>query len=350
MIVGACGFGSTGSSVICDYLLEFDDVEVLDKIEFDIASGTDGLADLEFHLMHPHNRTSDSIYAIKRFRKFIKDKTKYYENKGGIRQGYLESRTNEFLDSIVQLKWNWVDNRTESKFKKNFGIDILMNKMVPRIERKLGHEINVWPMSQVEFSAMPSDFYKIALDYVDDLLVSMGSQKRKITILDQPFAGNNPQASFPFYKDPYAIVVDRDPRDNYVFAKTKLLGRNHFMAVQSVEAFCRYYRLLRDNQPYREENERILVLKFEDLVYEYEKTTQTVRNFLKLDKNLRPKTIFDPSLSIANTQVYKRFPKYSDDIKYIEDNLTEYLYPFEKFGDIKIEGKMFSGKSPLHSK
>ena len=67
MIVGACGFGSTGSSAVSDYLLEFGDTAVLDALEFTWASGVDGLADLEYHVMHPHQRTQDSIVAIDRF-------------------------------------------------------------------------------------------------------------------------------------------------------------------------------------------------------------------------------------------------------------------------------------------
>ena len=34
MIVGACGFGSTGSSVVTDYLKEFDGIQVKDDFEF----------------------------------------------------------------------------------------------------------------------------------------------------------------------------------------------------------------------------------------------------------------------------------------------------------------------------
>ena len=39
MIIGACGFGSTGSSAVSDYLLEFEGTSVLDKIEFTWVSG-----------------------------------------------------------------------------------------------------------------------------------------------------------------------------------------------------------------------------------------------------------------------------------------------------------------------
>ena len=34
MIIGACGFGATGSSVLTDLLREYDDIQVYDTFEF----------------------------------------------------------------------------------------------------------------------------------------------------------------------------------------------------------------------------------------------------------------------------------------------------------------------------
>lgn len=82
-----------------------------------------------------------------------------------------------------------------------------------------------------------------------------------------------------FFDDPYAIVVDRNPRDNYVFAKTKLLGRNHFMAVDTVDDFIKYYRALRMNQPYKNPCDRVLSLQFEEMVYDYDIATKKIRDF-----------------------------------------------------------------------
>lgn len=125
-----------------------------------------------------------------------------------------------------------------------------------------------------------------------------------------------------FFKDPYAIVVDRDPRIIYVFGKTRLLTKNHFMPTEDVKAFVDYFRSIREGQPYKEPNERILILQFEDFVYNYDESTKALRDFLKLPENPRPRTIFDPALSKANTQVFKRFPQYAEDIKYIEEQLS----------------------------
>ena len=78
MIIGACGFGATGSSVVTDYLKEFDNVQVKGNFEFTYVSGINGLVYLERALMNPINRTGDSIYAIEQFKKRVsKYKCKY---------------------------------------------------------------------------------------------------------------------------------------------------------------------------------------------------------------------------------------------------------------------------------
>jgi hypothetical protein len=164
--------------------------------------------------------------------------------------------------------------------------------------------------------------------------------------LDQPFAGNNPQACFKFFDDPYAVVVDRDPRDNYVFAKTKLLGRFHLMPINHVDDFVKYYRAIRKDQPYKQPHERILRMQFENFVYHYDEATSKLRDFFHLPDNPNPKTIFDPALSISNTQVWKRYPQFAKDIEYIEKELPEYLFDFTGCPEPDPSSKMFWGKSP----
>ena len=124
--------------------------------------------------------------------------------------------------------------------------------------------------------------------------------------------------------------MDRDPRDLYVFGKTKLMGRMRFFPIDSVEDFIIYYRAIRKDRPYLQSDHRVLCLQFEGMVYEYDKTMQKLRTFLNLPNNPHPKTVFDPSLSMANTQVYKRYTQFADDVKKIEEALPEYLFDFSK--------------------
>lgn len=351
MIIGTCGFGSTGSSVISDYLLEYKDnnIQVLDSIEFTWAFDVDSLIDLENHLTNPHNRTDGSIIAIKRYIEHMKRCERIYEKCGGLNHTALEDSVHRFLNSIIDVSWDWFMCTSKmGMFEKLFKQSLLIQRVIPFFEKKRGKQLHCYPMEKVHLSIHPENYEEYAKEHLRELLRAMGADLNKTIVLDQPFPGNNPQVCLKYFDDPYAIVVDRDPRDNYVFAKTKLIGRNHFMPVENVVDFVKYYRAIRDEQPYKNNHPRVLSLKFEDLVYEYDNTTKVLREFLQLPENPNPKSIFDPSLSINNTQVFRRFPEFQDDIKYIEENLHDYLFDFSRYPTPDLSGDMFFGKSPLH--
>jgi len=350
MIIGACGFGATGSSVVTDYLKEYDNIIVKDDLEFTYLKSLDGMLFLERAVMNPYNRTGDSIAAIRRFQELVKRKKHSYE-KHGLSSEVFEQSAKDFIDAITMTKWHWT-SRVEKKGWRYSPTNILrkymLKKVIPAKEKKLGHRFTSWPMEEVRLSVRPDNFYEAAQKHVDELLKGMGLDQDKIIALDQPFAGNNPQVCFPFCKDPYAVIVDRDPRDLYVFGKTKLMGKMHFFPIDRVEDFIIYYRCLRKGQPYLQVHPKILSIRFEDLVYEYDKTTTKLREFLHLPENPHPKSVFDPSLSIANTQVFKRYPQFAEDVKKIEEALPEYLFDFSKYPEPDFNKKMFYGKSPKH--
>lgn len=349
MIVGTCGFGSTGSSAVSDYLKEYKTLQVIDKFEFSWVSATDGLIDLDFHVNHPHSRTSDSITAIERYKNLCKKKARVFAN-SGLEPEFFSDSVDKFISSIVTTSWKW---NSPTKINLSFSERVIRKllretKLITKWEMKHGCQWGGYPYVDVYLSIMPPDFDIKAKNHVMEIVKALSDNSGRDIIMDQPFPGNNPQACFKFYDDPYAIVVDRDPRDNYTFAKTKLLSShtNHLMPTNSVKDFVKYYRALRDNQPYKEIDPRILRLQFEDMVYNYEEATKKIQNFLHLSENPNPKSIFDPIISRPNTQVWKRYPKFADDIKYIEDNLTEYLYDYTDCPEPDTDGEMFFGKSP----
>ena len=67
MIIGSCGYGATGSSVLTDLLREYDDIQVYDNFEFVIAYRVDGLQDLEYHLMKQYAKNSLVIMLLNVF-------------------------------------------------------------------------------------------------------------------------------------------------------------------------------------------------------------------------------------------------------------------------------------------
>ena len=39
---------------------------------------------------------------------------------------------------------------------------------------------------------------------------------------------------------------------------------------------------------------------------------------------------FNPDISIKNTRLWEKIPGVSEDMKYIEEHLAEYLYPYKE--------------------
>ena len=348
MFVGTCGFGSTGSSAVSDYLKEFDCNQVLDRIEFTIAYGTDGLTDLERHLMFPTGRAAEGTAAIIRFRLKMRNDARYLSSKRktGLSVGKISKITDEYLDSITQLYWKGYQNYKNSFWHLQFGRRVMKSRIVPLIEKITKKKYLWYPFEDLPFSVKPENFYSESQKFIKRLLTAMNADFSKNIVMDQPFSGPNPQASFPFFDDPFAIVVDRDPRDNYIFAKTKLRGVYTFMPTENVHDFIKYYRASRDNQPYKSSDKRVMNIQFEEMVYDYDSATEKIRNFLGLPVNPCPKSIFDPALSVANTQTFKRFPQFNDEVRIIEKELPEYLFDFGKYPEPDLTGEMFYGKSP----
>lgn len=354
MIVSTCGFGSTGSSAVSDYLMECDNTQVMDKVEFTLTSCVDGLCDLEYHLMKQHARQHEGITAIQRFQARIKSFEKRWKKRTGITYKSIEQFTEEFLDRITQVKYIGMSPRIYkggNKFvNEKFGDAILLRRIIKPLEKKkvIKKDYYGYPFGEVRLSIHPADFYVAAQEYVKNILSGMGADFNKMIVLDQAFSGVDPAASFPFYEDPYAIVVDRDPRDMYIFAKKVLLTTGRFMPTDTVENFITYYKLLRDNQPYKQPNERCLLVRFEEMVYDYENTVNRIDKFLNVT-NTRRKTVFVPEMSAANTNLVKKFPEFAEDVEKIEKELKEYLFDFDKYPSVKDSGTMFFGKSPLNN-
>ena len=353
MIISTCSFGSTGSSVITDYLKEFDGLHVMDDTELTWISAVDGIIDLDYHLNNPHNRTGDSIKAIERYKSLCEKKMPSFE-KCGISRSVFEKSLDEFLASIIMTSWKWnTKPLKEEPLWRRLVIKVLnKTKYIHKWELKNKRQWEGFPYKDVYFSVKPKNFDVAVKKHIKDVLYAFGAKENEHLVFDQLFPGNNPQSCFKYFDDPYAIVVDRDPRDVYVFGRTVLLKGipGHIMPLNDVKDFVIYYRALRDNQPYKEKNDRILCLRFEDLVYHYDETTKKLRDFLHLGDNPNPKSIFDPSISMANTQVWKRYPEFQKDIEYIENELKEYLFDFTGCPEPDMNAKMFKGRSTKNRK
>jgi hypothetical protein len=352
--IGICGFGETGSSAVSDLLKEFDENTVLDQCEFILPYCPDGLEDLSYHLHEGCLKFQSSVVAIERFKRLCKSNAiKGIKKATHNKFMYL---TKKYIENITQEEWYSMSNvdytlypllSNNRLFRKSCNY---LLRIYDKIEGIINHEINAFPLHKTSFSVNPENYYEISKRYINEIIIFLGKEGNKNVILDQPFAGNNPQKSFKFFTNPVAIVVDRDPRDHYLWSRIFCRSKGmRFVPVDSVEKYVKFYRNLRKNMPYLEKRPDILNIRFEDMIYEYDKTIKKIMVFLDLKKHSQPQSIFNPTFSMSNTCLIDLYPEYAEDIKYIENELPEYLYPFKNDHNKKISnGKMFLGKSPLN--
>lgn len=353
LTIGTCGFCSTGSSAVSDYLKEFDENQVLDSHEFTVAYLPDGLCDLEYHLTKHIVRDDSSSIAIPRFRRYMEKYKSQFVSTGNISSDEFDSLIESFIKELTQVSFRSIRRSDRLLFPSktyNFFARRIVQHLILPLNRKYGHPITkFYPCREVEVSINPESFIKEARKLMRSFLSILGADFNHNIVLDQAFPGDDPLCCFHLYENPKAIVVDRDPRDNYLFTKKHLYKKFvNIMPVDTVENFCKYYRILRENRPYGGPNENVLLMHFEEMVYDYDNATKKIRTFCGLPDNPRPLSIFDPKISAPNTQLFRKYPEYSQEIKYIEEHLSEYLFDFSKYPQLDINGEMFNGRSPLN--
>jgi hypothetical protein len=193
---------------------------------------------------------------------------------------------------------------------------------------------------------MPESFLSASRDFICDILSAMGKKENLVTVLDQPFEGCNPVKSFKFFENPKAIIVDRDPRDLYLFIKYFLRPRGregYQVPCDNVDVFIEYFRLSHKTPPDLRSRDDLLYINFESLIYDYDNTVKKIADFAGVFNHVHKQKYFKPARSKNNTQLFKKYSCYEADIKKIEKELPEYLFPFDDYPDIKPEGGMFWG-------
>ena len=80
-------------------------------------------------------------------------------------------------------------------------------------------------------------------------------------------------------------------------------------------------------------------IQFEDLIYRYDEMVSKIEEFIGLSAKDHefPFRGMNPKRSVYNTWLFKNYP-YTDEIKYIEENLNEYIYDFEAVAQNSIQG------------
>ncbi|GAA6323869.1 hypothetical protein F350042L8_09670 [Fusobacterium ulcerans] len=340
--VNIAGFYDTGASAAIDLLREFEKVEYVNENEFQFFNY--GLLDLENVICNNFHPLAISE-AIRRYN----DLSKYYSKYGiygypldskKLFNGYFIERTEMFINSIcIEEKRIYL----ESVFYQNNKIETFVRRLVRRIFLKLCRVINIITNEKLKkilevvilekiysknfYIIKDKEIFKKELEkYINDLFkfLNQKNKETEVFIYDQLLSMDGMVKNRNRIKNLKSIYVDRDPRDMFLsFRET-----NNKIAPLEVDKFIEWYKSMRNHILYGKNDEQILFIKFEDLIYDYEATVNKITKFLKIEnfQHINAKKYFKKEISIRNTQKFKNNFKYKNEIERIEKELEEYCY------------------------
>lgn len=342
--IDVSGVGNSGKSAAVDLLREFDGLFVPHfQFEFDFLRVRGGLIDLRHALLddwspvRSHAAFNAFLEAASRMGRnprawwdvpaWIESTSQRYDRHFlGSFQGVTRAFAQSFVVGSYFAEWPYDDLRSSP-------LQVFMRKFVRRLggRRKLLREV---------FLLDGKDFDKRACAYLTQLFQNVVPANANRVILNNGFEPFNPLPFLDMLEGSRQIVITRDPRDVYVSgqnthnanaADKKLLAFDNdglnksFLAADDIELFVRRYRLYHQHL-YRAPDKRVLQLRFEDLVLDYESVVANILAFLGLpsEKHVRPRATFDPDRSRENVGVWRNYSKQTE-IRFIEAELEEYL-------------------------
>lgn len=339
MIITCTSYYATGSSAVTDLFSEFANCSSVDNYEYRFIHDPDGLRDLEYNLIENNNRHNTSA-AIKRFLKYTK-----YLSGNPVRKKYARTMRNglffrlskEFVDQITELQAHgWWHYDQIQKGPAVVYLDRAISVLLTLLQGKHARYSKRYSIlditnEQAYYSAIDREtFYRLARDYVAKVVDAMNHDHADYIMIDQLLPPSNVYQYLNYFGDDIrVVVVERDPRDLYV--NTKVYIREKVIPIDDVKEFCQWYEITRRHRKTEAyDPQKVCFLQFEDLIYRYEETRDRLVAFVGMDMkdHIHPLTAFDPAVSIHSTNMKASFPRYRDDVAYIEKTLPEYLYDF----------------------
>lgn len=128
------------------------------------------------------------------------------------------------------------------------------------------------------------------------------------------------------------IIVLRDPRDQFCDIMTEGSANRFVNSKKPAETFVRELKskIYEAEQFFNESHNNVIKIQFEDLIYQYHYTKRKIEEFLGLSSSHSSQLkYFQPEVSMANTQLFKNYENL-EELKLIETELFDYLYPFSR--------------------
>jgi len=292
------------------------------QFEFPLLRIQGGLLDLRTALVDDWSPIRSDA-AIRRFRRLVK--------RMAVKNKYTDPRTwftamgmnydEHYAGRFVELSERYVDRLVEFSWTAAWPFAMAEWSGWEMFWRKLKGKMGFENSRAIQmFLSWPRDFDEITRDYLAELLSSNVGEGVRTIVLHNAFEPFNPSRSLHFFDSAKCLIVDRDPRDNYVaglwYRPTRL----------PVDQFIRRYRIYRQvAEHFDNHSPDILRVQYEELVLNYDTTVGNILQFLGEDPSAHaePRKYFDPEVSRKNVGVWKNYGNQAE-IEAIRRELKEY--------------------------
>lgn len=334
-IITCTGYYGTGSSAITDLLTEFDNIHSMGDYEIRFVQDPEGISDLEYNLVDNHHR-HNSGHALKRYSKYVDflSGNKLYKKYEVYFNGNFKKISKEYIEELTDFKQRgmWHQDVID-RGKLFYFLERSLNKIYMTIRRavlsKEERGITLLKNEITLYSKPKEKFYPLTRKYMDKLFSEANYSNKEFIMVDQLVPPTNINRYLKYFNDIKVIVVDRDPRDIYLLEK--LYWKGTIVPCNDVKMFCEWYKYTRESDTYKnEDNSKILRLKFEDLIYNYDSKVNEILEFLNIGKehHILKNQKFNTKKSKDNTKLWESHIEYKKDIEYIEKHLNKYCYKY----------------------
>ena len=339
MVISTSGYYATGSSAAFNLLDEYSSTTsgklAGGDYENVVFYTPDGLFDLEDKLLRG-NSIHRSDEAIKRFLKRMRTLD---GNDFGWFGGYGKLYGTKFRESYARFAKSLVEYQLEGHWQGHYeGMKYDARRILGDIRRiitgkQLPAEFGKKPVFNSEKTLVYSfvtaeEFYQKAREFVKDYFRMILEGENKHLILNHAVLPHNLYRIPNYFEDDFRVVlVDRDPRDVYLQLHYRGCGER---IPTELKAFVTFWRRQRENEK-RIDDPRIIRIRLEDLIYRYDETKAMLENrcgLLAAD-HTAPREKFDPVASRKYTRIYEQNEAWREEIRYIEEQLPEYLYDYD---------------------
>ncbi len=318
------GYAFTGKHAVIDLIREFRGYHVPHfECEFNLLRVQGGIRDLETALVDDWSPVRADA-AIRRFKKLVRriggrnsisDVRSWFRavgwNYDAIYGGKFIALSEEYINRLVEAQWktDWPYPMTDLS-----DVELFLRKILRKLVRiKTAYDFTVYlPRGE--------NFYEHTKRYLNALLSANVSDDTTTIVMHNAFEPFNPSRALRYFDSAKSIIVDRDPRDNYV------AGLWYKPTALPPAEFVKRYRLYRDVAKRNiDSSGKILRIQYEELVLDYENTLSRILAFLGEDASVHvdKRRYFDPAISIKNVGIWRNHPK-QDEIAYIREALPEY--------------------------